>query len=65
MNTINDFTPGMKVRSADEPEPGLVDRIDEDLGAVWVRFQVQGSYDHPNALVDVDPADLEILKEQS
>jgi hypothetical protein len=61
-HTITEFVPGMKVKSADDPEPGIVDRIDESDATVWVRFKVRGDYEHPNCLCEVDPADLEILQ---
>jgi hypothetical protein len=62
VHTITEFVPGMKVKSTDDPEPGIVDRIDEEEAVVWVRFKVRGSYEHPGSLVDVDPAELEILQ---
>jgi hypothetical protein len=61
-HTITEFVPGMKVKHPDDGNPGIVDRIDESDGVVWVRFMVLGGYDHPNCLCEVDPAELEILQ---
>jgi hypothetical protein len=54
------FKPGMKVIADDDPEPGIVDHVEDGGKIVWVRFKVQGRYDHPNSLVDFDPRDLRI-----
>lgn len=54
--TIDDVYVDQRVRLPDDPDPGVVERIDRDEYIVWVRYPLpNGQTD----LIDIDPGDLE------